>query len=254
MISQYITGTKALIIQLLLLSRMELCVWGETQTCQGDGPCRCVMSDGGVVDISSIGNTDGTARFPESPSYDADLFSYNPCFPSGVQGCNNAAVCQSVNTSFVNIGSQDSAQWTFRVHYPIVTYTSVDKKIEVMLICDMNFTNPQLTVIGQLPNGTIGMMLTSRCACPEGCKGVEPTGTSSRALSAGYVTIIVFFAVIGVYLILGTSINCARYGKTGSEAIPNYSFWSAYFSLVQEGFRFTKHAVCCTKDESYQSI
>lgn len=36
-------------------------------------------------------------------------------------------VCQAVNNSYLNIGSQDSALWSFRVQYPIITYTSVGK-------------------------------------------------------------------------------------------------------------------------------
>ncbi|GFO14706.1 hypothetical protein PoB_004121100 [Plakobranchus ocellatus] len=37
--------------------------------CVGDGPCRCVMSDGtGTVDVSSLGNQDGTARTTEFSS------------------------------------------------------------------------------------------------------------------------------------------------------------------------------------------
>ncbi|BFY97362.1 hypothetical protein BsWGS_00402 [Bradybaena similaris] len=246
--------TKVL-VPLLLVSHLEPWTWAQTLTCTADGPCRCVMSDGsGVVDISSIGNSDGTARFPESPACNGDMFSYNPCFPSGVQECANAAVCQAVNNSFLNIGSQDSALWSYRVQYPIITYTSVGKKTEVMLICHENFTSPQLTVIGQFPSGTIGMMLTSRCACPGGCRGVEPTFTNSGALSAGYLALIIFFAVLGAYFIFGTSVNCVRSEKTGIELLPHYAFWAGLPAHILEGLRFTKHTVCCLKDERYQPI
>lgn len=54
--------TKVL-VPFFLLSHLELSTWAQTRTCTGDGPCSCVMSDGsGRVDISSIGNSDGTAR------------------------------------------------------------------------------------------------------------------------------------------------------------------------------------------------
>ncbi|RUS84287.1 hypothetical protein EGW08_007931, partial [Elysia chlorotica] len=94
--------------------------------CVGDGPCRCAMSDGtGTVDISSLGNQDGTATFPEEYSYDNTVYAYNPCFPISKGGsCKKSAVCQKqLDESYTDMGQQESAVWAFTGYYSQVTYT-----------------------------------------------------------------------------------------------------------------------------------
>jgi hypothetical protein len=39
------------------------CPWVEAAQCVGIDMCRCIFDDGsGVIDITSLGNTDGTPR------------------------------------------------------------------------------------------------------------------------------------------------------------------------------------------------
>ncbi|KAK3741413.1 hypothetical protein RRG08_011189 [Elysia crispata] len=168
------------------------------QNCVGEGPCRCVMSDGtGTVDISSLGNQDGTARFPEEFSYDGSAYSFNPCFPISKGGsCKKSAVCQKQSEeSYTDMGQQDSAVWAFTGYYSQITYTATSgRQTEVLLICDPAYVNPQLTVIGELEPNKLSLNLWTNCACPNTCERVDPITRGSSALTAGSVLLIIFFA------------------------------------------------------------
>ncbi|CAL1535582.1 unnamed protein product [Lymnaea stagnalis] len=223
--------------------------------CEGDGPCRCKYNDGsGTVDISSLGNQDGTARFPDVvSSFDGSSYAYNPCFPATLGSCKDAAACKKAGDDYIEMGEQSTAIWSYTGYYPLVTYTTPDgKKTEVMFLCDATRQVPQLDVIGEVITGTVSMNMWSNCACPNQCKRVDPLPTDS-SLTTGSIMVIIFFSMLFVYLIFGLVFNYTN-NKTGKELLPNYGFWSSVHGLIADGFRLVFTCSCGRSKAQYDAI
>lgn len=45
--------------------------------------------------------------------------------------------------------------------------------------------------------------------------------------------------IMGIYFVVGSFINNRKYGLTGIESIPNYSFWMEFPHLIGEGIKFS---------------
>ena len=54
---------------------------------------------------------------------------------------------------------------------------------------------------------------------------------------------IILFVTLVLYLGVGIGINKFQKGATGSDMIPNRTFWSALPGLMQDGIRFLAGAV-----------
>ncbi|KAI8792969.1 cation-dependent mannose-6-phosphate receptor [Biomphalaria glabrata] len=240
----YLSINSLACVVVILLSQRRL-QGAAVMTCDGDGPCRCMMNDGsGVVDISTLGFQNGSARFPDvAASFDGQLYSYNPCYPMSEGRCTNAAACKIADDTQTVMGEQTQFTWYFTGYYPLVTYSTSDgRKTEVMFICDENITSPQLDVIGEVTPGTLSLNLWTMCACPNKCPAVMPPAphrhdTDAPTLTTGYIVLIVFFSLFFVYFVFGSVINYCRRGTLSKEILPNYSLWSSIPSYAMDGCR-----------------
>ncbi|XP_071102173.1 uncharacterized protein [Haliotis cracherodii] len=232
------SSTVNLIVSIFLLISPCLC-----KQCVGNGPCSCDFDDGsGTVDLTSIGNEVGSARFERVPSSsDSFLYNYNPCFAFDTGSCTNVAVCQTTPelTEFYNLGGQDSATWSYdgsniQVYYSATT--EIFRETFVTAICDPDLEEPIVTVQGETSPQQYHLELRSQCACAGGCSALGPP---DEGLSGGTILLILVIVFGFIYLVAGMTFNRYRGGKEGVEMLPNRGFWSALPGLVKDGAVFT---------------
>ena len=232
--------------------------------CKQINDCICkYLDDGTILDLTSLGNKDGTPRFKDIPSPDGLLYSYNPCggFSEGV--CNNATVClKSTSGETRMIGSAAlTSQFTYDeiTTETVIGYTAGEigqTHTFVYLICDTNENpgSPQL-----FPNGTQDqdyyiMTVKSVCACGGGCDANGPIHKSKP--SSGVETFL--YICIGVaglivlYFLVGSLIMKFALKKRGREIIPNSAFWCNLPTNIKNcsTWCFEK----CVKGEDYKNM
>ncbi|CAF2573694.1 unnamed protein product [Rotaria sp. Silwood2] len=146
-----------------------------------DDPCRFQDPKNGVIDLTSLGRTDGKAAYADKipPTGSNYKYSYNPCKPFNEEpACKGVAVCQiSMDGKFsFSLGSQDSVKWSPGAGLgasPTISYSAGDKKVTVTLQCAIDGTN-ELEALGEPTTNNYKFILTNKCACWDGC-GDSPT-------------------------------------------------------------------------------
>ncbi|CAF1656613.1 unnamed protein product, partial [Adineta ricciae] len=178
-------GTTILITFLILL---------YSTICISD-PCRFEYPGKGVIDITSLGRSDGKAAYadilPLIPS--GYKYSYNPCkqFSEG-SVCVNTAACQmSINEQYqYNIGEQETATWSpgngTNID-PSITYTHDDRTFVVQLRCSTS-EKAEFQVFGEDPQTRYTGRLTHKCACWNGCANATSTTTTTTTATTTTIT------------------------------------------------------------------
>lgn len=129
------------------------------------------------------------------------------------------------------------------------------RSVEITLKCDESQypgnTGSGVTERYEPENSAYTMVFTSRCACDNACNSSSESGSSK--LSIGSILLIVFFALLLVYLIAGVLIKRYKMGvESVPEVIPNYEFWAGIPSLVKDGVIFTCQGVRSGCSSLYQ--
>ncbi|CAF1486162.1 unnamed protein product [Adineta steineri] len=140
-----------------------------------DNPCRFEHSKG-IIDLTSLGRTDGTAAYPDEESSPPTefIYNYNPCKPfSEEYDCIDVAVCQfsKDKEAFYSLGDQESAIWNpgeSPDDSPSITYRTGIRESSVTLICATDGTN-KLEVLGEDPVDYYQFRLINKCVCWNGC-------------------------------------------------------------------------------------
>ncbi|XP_045169645.2 uncharacterized protein LOC123532304 [Mercenaria mercenaria] len=159
---------------------------GHSKDCLKINSCSCSFDDGsGSVDLTSLGNTDGTPRFRDVfYSDEGYYYSYNPCGGFTEGDCNAAAACISNQdkSEQQQIGDASSAAFKYDGSEVVAAYTSgagVLRLTEVKLICDPKACVPVFEPQGEQAAGQFGMKLTTICACPGMCDSTGPKSNCS---------------------------------------------------------------------------
>lgn len=229
--------------------------------CNQNSQCKCTYDDGGVVDLTSLGNTDNTPRFKDIlSSSEGNFYSYNPCTPFQEEECTDAAVCiiNPDKTQSITIG--DAAKAAFKYDDDsgnlIAGYTSGDitnlRLSEIILKCDQSACDPEISADGQQNAGFFQMTLTSVCACPNGCSASGPKNCSS-GISVGTILCILAVSVLFLYFVVGVVFMKFVKKKEGAEIVPNIIFWKSLPVLVKSGGVFIVSKFQ-RKGDSYDSI
>ncbi|CAF1261775.1 unnamed protein product [Rotaria sordida] len=151
-----------------------------------DDPCRYVHPTKGVMDLTSLGRTDGQPAYPDklSPIESGYKYSYNPCKPFTEQpNCIGVAVCQismDGKLSFT-LGTQDTTKWDPGAGLgisPSVSYSAGEKLVTVILQCATDDTN-ELEALGEPSINNYRFILTNKCACWDGCATTPTTTTTT---------------------------------------------------------------------------
>lgn len=226
--------------EIVLLSIHLICVRGKT--CVTESPCKCTFDDNsGTVDLTSIGNTDGSALAQNVAARDGFMYSFNPCYPFSEGTCTAAAACQIDGRKWVyfNIGDSSSVAFSYDGSNVIATYIAPDKvrKSVVTYICDRSATTPQISVFGETAFTTYGFNVTSRAVCPKGGGTPDPGKvTIIIAVSVGTILTIISFSLLIVYFISGITYQIFFKHNSGKEIVPNSTFWFGLPGLIKDGF------------------
>ncbi|XP_006819098.1 uncharacterized protein LOC102807910 [Saccoglossus kowalevskii] len=223
------------------------------EECKFINSCSCKLSNGGVIDLSPLANTDGTARFANVLGDDLNTYSYNPCFGFTEESdCTDVACCQESYMLYYNCGTQDSASFSMQGNDVTITYKGtgtvdpLERTSKVKLICTPGGITDTLHAYGSADFSTnYDFDLSSKYCCPiDGGNG---------GLSAGSVLCIIAVVLVVVYLIGGILFNKFIRHAEGSDVIPNKQFWAALPALIKDGFLFAISP--CRKGSSpYSSI
>ncbi|CAF1555366.1 unnamed protein product [Rotaria sordida] len=224
-----------------------------------DDPCKYETPNKGLIDLSSIGKMDGTPVWKDIPPDKTEnyVYSYNPCYPFSEKLCTNVAGCQIGKDGRVSysIGTQASIIWKNTLDdMPSLVYTSADrtKQLFVDMLC-IQSDEHKLEVHGETKTNEYHMTLSTKCACWNGCKD-SPKPTKPNSLTTGAILIIIFVAVVFLYLITFISYNHFRLQRSGIDLIPHRKFWIVLPGYVKDGIIFVYHRVICSSRGAYQSV
>ncbi|OWF40504.1 uncharacterized protein LOC110463730 isoform X1 [Mizuhopecten yessoensis] len=219
--------------------------------------CSCFMPDGNVVDIKSLGDNNGFAKFFAVPGPDAFYYSLNLCYPFNEGACSGAAGCQT-SADFLStfqIGDASSAMFSTDMSNNVhVLYTSPTddgrfRTVDVTLQCDPNSLEPNIQVFGEQGFNSLlyTFTITSQCACPGVCatnpNPIDPSGkvviTTEAGISSG--TILCIIALVGAVVYVGGGMTYMRVRKNaaGVGMLPHKEFWAAIPGLIKAGAVFT---------------
>ncbi|XP_065907360.1 uncharacterized protein [Dysidea avara] len=236
----------------LLAILLVLIHHAHSQSCVADTQhpaCTCTNTDGKKVDLTSIGSKKSSKPlFDKIPSgVDSYKYSYNPCYPfTADSNCNNVAMCQHVDeTTSYSLGTQESAQFVDDTATGLkITYSggTDDRMSEVTLKCDQTATKSELKFDEESPQKTYKFTMTSKCNCPGSCSSSSGGNYKSEGSDPGIVGIVllsVLVIAIVVYFVVGMIIMRVKFDRTGSDIIPNKTFWMSLPFLVKDGVVFT---------------
>lgn len=263
--AKYRHGSK--VTDLVIFSVLFILIGlSDGKSCNQDGNCKCTFDDGsGTVDLSPIGRQDGTPLMQDQFAPDNYAYSFNPCYPFTEGTCVNAAACQydSNNNIYYNIGDSSKVTLSFDGLNIIGTYVADDgaRSSTVTFQCDPNTDPPTDTAQGETSTTVYGFTVVSKYACPQGSgpgpgpgpgPNPSPGKGGSDGISPGSVIVIIFFALLVVYLIAGIAFNKVKRQNTGKELVPNVTFWSSLPGLIKDGAMFTFGKI--TRRKGYGSV
>ncbi|XP_022308711.2 cation-dependent mannose-6-phosphate receptor-like [Crassostrea virginica] len=207
------------------------------ETCQMLSPCSCKMSDGFVMDLSPVSNTDQSPYFKDvlKQGTTNELYSFNPCsgFTEGTGSCNNVALCQiSVSgpiEQYKSLGSQTSA--SFSMNGDVIDLHYDDGDSGTLSVVHISCDDGTLGVMS--PAGSTGgpyeFSLSTNLACKR----------KSSAISVGTIILIGFVSLVFLYLVLGIVFQKFVRKQSGVYVIPNYELWSSFPRNVKIGILYT---------------
>lgn len=220
--------------------------------------CSCVFNDSsGILDVSSLSNTDGTPRFKDVVGSDNRTYSYNPCGPFALGNCSDAAVCQVSRDgrTSTQTGDAGTARWLVLDNYTVTIFyehldqgpSPTDRQNFVTYLCDPTADSATMTMTGGDGTQVYYFTVVSKCACPNGCSG-NPSGPGK--LSGGSVLLIIFVVLVALYLLGGAAYKRTRYGSAGLGMVPNIDFWRSIPVMIKDGCLF----LTCQLKPNYNDI
>ncbi|XP_074623995.1 cation-dependent mannose-6-phosphate receptor-like [Acropora palmata] len=226
------------------------------QKCEKINDCSCRKSNGKIISLEDV---DGGSKGPAfkgiptiSPTGSAYAFNWNPCtkFTESESGCQNVLVCQYNSNAPEETHPCASKVSEFQVNSDGSTsiiyqpYTSdLTRVFKITLVCNKNEYPGQTTGVKETQQSDqdeprYSMTFKSKCACEDGC--TYPENPSSHRLSTGSILLIVFFALLSLYLAGGIVIKKYKVGvQSMPEMLPNYDFWAQFPSLMKDGVLFS---------------
>ncbi|XP_014673518.1 PREDICTED: cation-dependent mannose-6-phosphate receptor-like [Priapulus caudatus] len=108
------------------------------------------------------------------------------------------------------------------------------REAHIMIICDQHQTEPVLTVLDENRDKDTNCYYLFEISSSEVCNN-EQAPSDSQGLSGGSIFVIIFFTVVGIYLLVGISYQRFVMGARGMEQMPNLSFWQSLGNLIADG-------------------
>nr|CAB3263583.1 cation-dependent mannose-6-phosphate receptor-like [Phallusia mammillata] len=106
------------------------------------------------------------------------------------------------------------------------------RQAHIMIVCDPYHLKGRFKVLYEEPD------LETESECFYMMEVASSVACSQQGLSTGSVMLIVFFSVLGTYLIIGAIYKRCMYGSKGKDQIPNIGFWKSCGTLQADGCNF----------------
>ncbi|XP_043244670.1 cation-dependent mannose-6-phosphate receptor-like [Amphibalanus amphitrite] len=229
--------------------------------------CTCRMENGSLISLDAISGRRSPvfSDVKEVGSGPGDgngfLYYFDPCrsfrLPGAGAACDGVSVCQKDSQGqYHNLGElgHTTMGWDPKDKQYYISYVGCFgvqcRTTNVSLVCQWGWVNPELKVLQQNPPGSLQykMVLSSQCACPDGC----PEEVHQHPLSAGGVFLVVLVVGMLFYLVVGVAYRRIVVGATGVEMIPNRRFWAGLPGLVRDGVTYC--VTCRRADAAYDQI
>ncbi|XP_071108775.1 uncharacterized protein [Haliotis cracherodii] len=169
----------------LCVIAVGLVLQGATAATPGLNSC-VVDTVSGRVDITPLGNQDGSPRFKDVLGPNSYTYSWNPCYGfSESQYCQNVELCQHDNMLDYTLGADTTAEFIQNITHLFLAYTSsadVVRKSYIHLICDAG-EEGVFAAQGELPQAVYHFSLRSKYACPK-AKTTTPITTPPATTTA----------------------------------------------------------------------
>ena len=232
---------KWLAIILVIQMTGSLCHAFRGYLCKQLNKCSCqYLEDGTVVDLTSLGNKDGTPRFHDVQPPDGLMYSYNPCGVFTEGDCKDVAVClksSSGETCMIGSAAQPEFSYDEIMTRTFIGYSDGQTATFVYLICDAreNPGRPELFANGTLDQIYL-LTLYTVCACGGGCDSNGPISKSkpSSGIGAGIYICIGIVSLIVLYFLIGSFVMKFGMKKTGKDVLPNSAFWCNLPTLIKD--------------------
>ncbi|KAL5007320.1 hypothetical protein ScPMuIL_016126 [Solemya velum] len=241
----------------ILLLSLAICVkLSSCTSCTKQSSCKCAFNNGSKIDLSSLANNDGTARYKDIPDKNigGSKYSWNPCYPFTEGTCKSVSACQIEGSGETEqqfpTGTQKSAQFkddpTLGLVIEYSALHEVTRTTIIQIICDPD-KDAEVTVGGESPPQHYHMSIRGRQVCAG-----SGSGGGGEGLSVGSVLVIILVSLIFVYVGAGIAIQIFVRKASGRESVPNYSFWSTLPGMIKSGVLFT--FTCGKRGKQYDQI
>lgn len=208
--------------------------------------CVCQTDNGQIIDLRplDLAQKNGKAKFTGLKDEKGYSYDYNPCTPFNEgtgNACQNVFMCQKLVSKglIYTVASteqimQESGKYYAQYHGP------GNRVTKVYLNCDQCNHDGTISSVdaSETSGGTESdyvLQLHSCHACPGGCGG----GCGVAAGIIGIVLIIVIIVSLVAYFIIGALLLKFHFHASGTDIIPNKSFWCQLPLLIKDGFVFT---------------
>ncbi|XP_065845836.1 uncharacterized protein [Oscarella lobularis] len=218
------------------------CIFTET--------CKCRYDNGYTIDLTPLDSV-GSPRF-ESVSDGEYFYDVNLCSSFSMTSCTGVTVCQSSADGAWTYSCGVLSGASFSTEGDTVYYTfdggEDGRKSKIQLSCDQNDEGTMFAYGDGPVELEYDFTLYSRYACPldpgEGPPDPDPDpdpdggGSGGASLSPGSILLIVVFALLVTYFIVGTLVLKVGLHAEGREIVPQVVFWTAIPGLIKDGVLF----------------
>lgn len=225
--------------------------------CDKTSLCSCETEDG-LIDISPLSQSSPREIVGNPGS--TDKFLWNPCVNFDYNTLKGVGAVQMQNDQlFTEIGTnRDDLVTTFPDLSSgnaifMMSSTTGTNMAKVMCVCQKEASSAKIVFSQQSGYYPPAAIFDFTLTAPHCCPGYRPSPSDSGSgLSVGSIVLIMFVALLSIYLIGGICFQGSIKKANGFERIPNFSLWKKLPGVIKDGIKFT--FTCGKRSITYESI
>ncbi|XP_006819516.2 cation-dependent mannose-6-phosphate receptor-like [Saccoglossus kowalevskii] len=136
--------------------------------------------------------------------------------------------------------------------------TNENRRAVIMIVCDPDILEGPATIIAENADKDSECYylfeISSSVACTSGLSESSSSSSGGGGISVGSIISIIFFTLVGLYIIVGFLYQRLVVGAKGMEQIPNLSFWRELGNLIADGTDFLFRTKTPSEPRTYKGI